>query len=131
MAGPGLRLSQQQRLKNGRDFLRVKTQGRRIIEGCLIMNWLALPSGETTRLGVITSKRLGNAVTRNRARRLLREAFRRHQHDLTCPSDVVLVARSSIVDKGGLDVERDYLKALRKARLLPSETHSSPAPPAS
>jgi ribonuclease P protein component len=57
-------------------------------------------------------------VVRNRARRLLRESFRLHQHDLAGPVDLVLVARASIVGKGLADVQRDFLTALRKARLL-------------
>jgi ribonuclease P protein component len=69
-------------------------------------------------LGVITAGKIGGAVVRNRARRLLRESFRLHQHDLSEPVDLVLVARQSIVGKGFADVERDFLTTLRKARLL-------------
>ena len=67
---------------------------------------------------VITSRKMGEAVARNRARRLLREAFRLHQHDLRCPVDLVLVARNSIVGKKLAGVEHDFLKALRQAKLL-------------
>ena len=106
------------RIKQGRDFLRAKTRGRRLVQGCLIANWLVLPAGEPSRLGVITSRKLGNAVVRSRARRLLREAFRLHQHDLAQPLDLVLVARPSIVRKPYTSVEGDYLEALGRARLL-------------
>jgi ribonuclease P protein component len=57
-------------------------------------------------------------VVRSRARRLLREAFRLHQHDLASPVDLVLVARPSIAGRPLADVERDFLAALRRARLL-------------
>ena len=57
-------------------------------------------------------------MVRNRARRLLRESFRVHQHDLAAPVDLVLVARPSIVGKGYVDVEKDFLTTLRRARLL-------------
>lgn len=70
------------------------------------------------RLGVITAKKLGNAVVRARARRLLREAFRLHQHDLSQPVDLVLVAQRTIVGKGFAAVEADFLAMLRKARLV-------------
>jgi ribonuclease P protein component len=55
---------------------------------------------------------------RNRARRLLREAFRLHQHDLARPVSLVLVARASIVAKLFAGVEKDFLTAMRKADLL-------------
>jgi ribonuclease P protein component len=117
-ASPSLGLPRQRRIKQGRDFARAKTQGKRVHSGCLIANWLTLPPGSPTRLGVITARRVGNAVARTRARRLLREAFRLHQLELNQPIDLVLVAQPSIADKGYFEVERDFLAALRKARLL-------------
>lgn len=92
--------------------------GERYTLGCLIANFHKLPSGSDSHLGVITSSRVGNAVLRNRARRLLREAYRLHQHELKEPLDLVLVARPSIAGKRFKDVERDFLTTLRKARLL-------------
>jgi ribonuclease P protein component len=106
------------RLKQGRDFARLRQAGERFAIGCLIANWQRLPVNAVSRLGVITGGRLGGAVVRNRARRLLRESFRLHQHDLTGPVDLVLVGRPSIAGKGFAAVERDFLTTLRKARLL-------------
>jgi ribonuclease P protein component len=77
-----------------------------------------LAAGSASRLGVVTAKRIGCAVVRNRARRLMRETFRVHQHDLAAPVDLVLVARPSIAGKGFAAVEKDFLSTLRKARLL-------------
>jgi ribonuclease P protein component len=106
------------RLKQRRDFTELKQQGQRLASGCLIANWTASPSGSGPRLGVITSRKLGSAVTRSRARRLLRETFRLHQHELRQPVTMVLVARSSIRGKQRAEVERDFLSAMRRAKLL-------------
>jgi ribonuclease P protein component len=57
-------------------------------------------------------------VQRNRARRLLRETFRRHQYDLAQPVDIILVARNSIAGRTYAEVEKDYLTTLRRAGLL-------------
>src|SRR5437660_12484210 len=111
-----LKSSRAMRIKQGRDFSRVRQDGQRLVLGCLIANWRKLPAESTPRLGVVTSGKLGNAVIRNRARRLLREAFRRHQYDLTEPVDLVLVARASIKGMVFADVEKDFLTMLRKAR---------------
>ena len=110
---PRLRLTPAQRLKTGRDFGGVRAQGQRVIA-----NWLVLPEGSTSRIGVVTSKKIGGAVQRARARRLLRESFRLHQHDFDRPVDLVLVARQSIAGKQFAQVEKDFLEALRRAKLL-------------
>jgi ribonuclease P protein component len=113
-----LNFSRAMRIKHGRDFSRLRQEGQRMVSGCLIANWHRRPGESPPRLGVVTSGKIGNAVVRSRARRLLREAFRVHQHDLAAPVDLVLVARASIVEKGFAGVEKDFLAALRKAGLL-------------
>jgi ribonuclease P protein component len=105
------------RIKQGRDFARTRREGERMALGCLVANWRKLEPGAASRLGVITSGKIGNAVVRSRARRLLREAFRLHQFELEKPVDFVLVARPSIAQKGFTDVERDFLTIVRKAGL--------------
>ena len=113
-----LRFGSAMRIKQGRDFAKVRQEGERSTMGCLIANWRKLPSGSGSRLGVITAGKIGNAVVRSRARRLLRESFRLHQNELAQPVDLVLVARPSIAGKGFADVEKDFLTSLRKSGLL-------------
>ena len=103
------------RLKQQGEFARARAQGRRLICGCLIANVLPRPGLPAARLGVVTGKSVGNAVARNRARRLMRESFRLHQHELAGPVDLVLVARPSIAGKKLAEVERDFLRVLRQA----------------
>lgn len=117
-----LGLPRNYRIQRGGDFSRIKREGQRVVQGCLILNWRLLPEETTSRVGVITSKRIGNAVARNRARRLLREAYRQHRTQLVSPVDLVLIARNSIVGRPFATVEKDYLEALRKARLALRET---------
>ena len=105
------------RIKQGRDFAGVRREGQRFAGGCLIANWRQR-AGAESRLGVITSGKIGGAVARNRARRLLRESFRLHQHELVHPLDLVLVARPSIAGKALAEVEKDLLTTLRKTGLL-------------
>jgi len=112
-----LQFSRAMRIKQGRDFARLRQQGQRMVSGCLVANWLPRAEG-LSRLGVVTSGKIGNAVVRSRARRRLRELFRAHQHELAAPVDLVLVARASIAGKDFAGVERDFLVALRKAGLL-------------
>ena len=113
-----LGLGRAARLRQKREFVQIREHGRRVVKGCLIANWTTLPPGAPSRLGVITTRKLGKAHVRSRARRLLRESFRLHQQDLREPLAIVLIARASILGRKLLEVERDYLSLLRQASLL-------------
>ncbi|MBI3877691.1 MAG: ribonuclease P protein component [Verrucomicrobia bacterium] len=117
-SSPRCQLPRERRLQLGRDFARLKAQGGRIARGCLVLNWLERAADEAPRVGIVTSRKVGGATERTRARRLLRETFRLHQHDFARPVDVVLVARSSIAGRKFAEVETDFLAALRLAKLL-------------
>ncbi len=116
-----LRLRRAARLQQQRDFMRVRQRGQRLALGCLIANWHSLPEGARPRLGVVTSRKIGGAVVRSRARRLLRESFRQHQNEFTQPVELVLVARNSIAGRNFAEVEKDFLTTLRRAGLLKND----------
>ncbi len=72
--------------------------------------------------GVVASKRVGDAVRRNRAKRLLREAVRNTENRLKSRDLwVVLVARGAILDASSDDVTRDLQHALRGEGLIAGE----------
>jgi ribonuclease P protein component len=116
-----LRLARASRVTANRDFIRIRQVGERLAQGCLIANWNFLPEGASPKLGVVTSRKIGGAVQRTRARRLLRESFRLHQHDFARPVEIILVARNSIGGKRFADVEKDFLATLRRAGLLKND----------
>jgi ribonuclease P protein component len=117
-AAKPLRFRPHQRIKQGRDFARLRQQGKRIVFGCMIANWTPAAPETSCRLGVVVSSKVGNSVIRSRVRRLLRESFRLNQHRLTQSIDLVLVARPSIKGKQFAAVENDLLTTFRKAGLL-------------
>jgi ribonuclease P protein component len=106
------------RIQASSDFRNHKENGERLAKGCLLANWQLLPSDSFSRLGVVTSKHLGKAVIRNRARRLMRECFRLHKKKFLNEVDLILVARKSIANKSFFDVEKDFIALLKKCNLL-------------
>ena len=70
--------------------------------------------GRPTRLGIAATRKLGMAVQRNRAKRLVRELFRRHP----APSgfDLVVIPRRSLLDAPFSSLEADYVATLARVR---------------
>lgn len=120
---PALSFGPEKRLRESAEFVRIKTEGKRLAKGSLLANWVeqAGREGQPLQLGVVTPKSVGPAMERSRARRLMREAFRVNQAKLKQPLTLVLVARRSIVGNGLAEVERDFLNLMRAARLLAEE----------
>lgn len=71
------------------------------------------------RLGVVAGRQIGGAVQRNRAKRRLREAFRRKRAGFRPGFDVVLVARRPLLDAPWSEVGRELSALAEKVGLAP------------
>ena len=105
------------RLRARAEFVQVQQGGRRVSGRYVTL--IALPNTRgSDRLGIVASKRVGNAVVRNRAKRRLREIFRRDPARAAGARslDVVAIARREIVDAPFASAEADFVAALGKLR---------------
>jgi len=93
-----MRFKRDQHLRTQADFNDIRSSGFRRECGVFLFHLVALPERTPAlkRVGVIASRRVGNAVTRNRCKRRLRELFRLHQNELPENSDLVLIARKKL-----------------------------------
>ena len=83
------------RLLNPRGFQEVRRMGHRIHCGPFIFQCHVSESLTTPRLGIVASRRVGNAVKRNYGKRMFRELFRKHAAELPQGSELVIVLRSN------------------------------------
>ena len=108
-------------LRRRRDFLFVQHKGVRqvmthfILQAAVKPASTALQPALSYRTGVTASKKVGNAVARNRAKRRMRALFRKLECDHAPPgTDYVLVARHSLVQAAWTELVADFSIAAKR-----------------
>jgi len=109
---PRQKFSRSDRLKRQSDFHLLKTKGLRFHRPEFILNALE-SEGTHSRLGIVASRRVGNAVTRNLLKRRVREIFRQRDRSLYHhPADWVVVLRKGAVEASFDELRFSILKGM-------------------
>lgn len=120
-----MRLPSRLRLKESRDFARIKEKGRSQAGRFFVLALLRDESVPDFQFGLITGKRLGNAVVRNKIRRQIREIIREHRAQIAPGWQFVTIARWRAAGADYADMEQDWVRLAKRQGLL-----SKPVPPA-
>ena len=104
-------------INRDKDFRRVYAKGKSFVSPSVIVYVLKNRTG-TLRIGITTSKKIGNAVARNRARRVIREAFRSLEQNVKSGYDLVFVARTKTPFIKSTKMEKDLTARLKEAGIL-------------
>jgi len=115
-----MRLPSRLRIKDTRDFARVRAEGQSVQGRCLVLGILRVPEVPKFQFGLITTKKLGPAVTRNLVRRRLREVIRAQQHLLVDGLHLVIIARWRAAEATLDDLRADWLRTAKRAGILRS-----------
>lgn len=103
-----------ERLKKRPQFLRARRNGWRQ-QGRRVIVYVVANDAGHPRLGVTVSRRVGNAVVRNRWKRRLREIFRRGKHHFGDSHDVVIIAKAGAELPPFDQLREDVYQTVRRA----------------
>ena len=118
-------LPREQRLRSNREFQRVYRVGRSWAHPVAALHVASQPAGQ--RFGISVSKKVGNAVVRNRVRRRIREILRAQLVNCKQGFDAIVVARSAAAEAEFTSLVQAVADLIRRAGLLrepeqPSDT---------
>jgi ribonuclease P protein component len=123
-------LGPERRLRRHTEFVRAQREGRRVTTAHFALLVAAQPERGPARLGIVTSRKIGGAVDRNRVRRLCRECFR-HWPGLVPPGvDLIVIARPGApeLDLAGVKAEWRGVEGLLKKRAAEALARGLPKP---
>jgi ribonuclease P protein component len=127
-----LRFPRAARLTRTGEFRRVKDQGRAWGGRFFVLSVLnPAPEVGASRIGLITSRRVGGAVSRNRVRRLLRDLLRRSRPRLRPGCWIVLIARHTAAKATLAELTSEWTRLAKRASLLLPTPTPTPLPSSS
>ena len=109
------------RLRKREDFSRIYRGGKSFANGQFVVYWSKRMMSEPFRMGVSASKKIGNAVVRNRMRRMVKEIVRLQADRITPHIDFIIIVRKPAVAMKMREMEKSVFHVLRKAGLLKSK----------
>ncbi len=101
------------RLTSRRQFTTVYDKGRRVRGSAVTVFGLENQLGHC-RVGLTVTRKLGNAVARNRVKRILREIFRLNRLSATGSLDLVVNAHASLPEHARAEIERDLIRCVSR-----------------
>ncbi len=104
------------KLKENRDFRRAYSRGASLVSPYVVVYYMKNRSSNI-RLGITAGKKIGGAVSRNRAKRVITAAFRGCLPQIRTGYDFVIVARTRILSVKSTVVEASIMKLLKKSNL--------------
>ena len=116
-------------LKKTEDFERVKREGKRITTR--FFNVVSCRSGPgNPRVGIVVGRRLGNAVVRNRGKRIFRELVRHTYQCLVKGNDIVIFPKRPALDLNHQRLQEAWITTLISRELMFAPNPPAPNPPA-
>lgn len=111
-------LKKSYRIKKSEEFQTVFKQGKSFANRELVIYYKRKRSQDHFRIGISVGKKIGNAVTRNRIKRYIRESFNQLKYEIKPSIDIIIIARNRTAQMNFHQVKRSVTHLLYKERLL-------------
>ena len=105
------------RIKSKNDFQIVYKTGRSVVDSMSAMYVLANDE-KNIKIGFAVGKKMGNAVVRNRVKRLMREVFRHRRSELKDSIHIIWVARKKLIAADIYTYDRIFMRLAKRAGIL-------------
>lgn len=114
----GDRMKKEFRIKKNEEFQYAFKNGKSFANRQLVIYYVEKKDQQHFRIGLSVGKKIGNAVTRNRIKRYLRQAFQELESNIKYPYDIVIIARQPTKDMEYIEIKKSLTHLLYKERLL-------------
>ncbi|WP_175637931.1 ribonuclease P protein component [Metabacillus schmidteae] len=105
------------RIKKNKDFQVVFKRGKSIANRQFVLYILPKPEEKEFRIGLSVSKKIGNAVTRNKVKRLIRQVFLEEKHRIATGKEFIIIARKPAAEMNYHEVKGSLNHLFRKAKI--------------
>ncbi|CDQ37854.1 MULTISPECIES: ribonuclease P protein component [Virgibacillus] len=109
------------RIKKNEEFQYAFKCGKSFANRQLVIYYVEKKGQEHFRIGLSVGKKIGNAVTRNRIKRYLRQAFQELEDTIAYPYDIVIIARNPAKNMEFYEMKKSLTHLLYKERLLKNQ----------
>lgn len=111
-------LKKERRLKSDHEFRFVYVHGQKSVSRYFVLRYFDRADGKPTRFGITAGKKIGNAVLRNRLKRIVRELCRASQGLLYEGYDLVIIVRKGAARAKFYDLQKDFNGLIKKSGLV-------------
>jgi ribonuclease P protein component len=106
------------RIKDNKEFQYVFKKGKSFANRQLVVYYIKKQEQHHFRIGLSVGKKIGNAVTRNRIKRYLRQAFHELEEKVSPVHDIIVIARQPTKDMDSYQIKKSLIHLLSRERLL-------------
>lgn len=115
----GVIMKKEYRIKANKEFQQIYKNGKSFANRQFIIYKYKNQDIDHFRIGLSVSKKIGNAVIRNRVKRYIRQVFTELKEDINDQYDYIIIARKPVAEMDFFQVKKSLIHVMKIAKALP------------